>query len=359
MSWQSTSLNEVVAFQRGHDLPASQREDGSVPVIGSFGVTGWHSEARYPGPGVAIGRSGASIGRATFVATDYWPLNTCLFVTDFHQNDPRWVYWLLRTIDFSAYNSGSAQPSLNRNFLKNIPVLLPPVQEQRAIADILGALDDKIAANSRLVATASELAQAVTAQALLSAHSDQLGKIATVTMGSSPRGESYNDAGAGIVLFQGMGDFGERWPTPKKWTTAPTRIAAPGEVLISVRAPVGELNFADQACCIGRGLAALRSETPNALFHLLQSQRTAFAEFNSSGTIFGSINRSALEQLPIRTPDTGLHDLEDKVAPLEQLIAAALRESLTLAELRDTLLPKLMDSTLRVKDAEHEVGGIL
>jgi type I restriction enzyme S subunit len=106
-----------------------------------------------------VGRSGV-IGGAIYVAGPYWPLNTTLFVRDFGGNEPRWVYYLLKSIDFSGYNSGSAQPSLNRNYIAHIPVLVPPPDEQRAIAATLGALDDKIESNKRQIALMEELASA-------------------------------------------------------------------------------------------------------------------------------------------------------------------------------------------------------
>jgi type I restriction enzyme S subunit len=118
--WSSTSLSEVVTLQRGFDLPTQNRRTGPVPILGSFGLTGWHDATSVKGPGVTIGRSGGSIGVATYTTQDYWPLNTVLFVRDFHNNDPRFVYYLLKTIDFTAYNSGSAQPSLNRNYIAGI-----------------------------------------------------------------------------------------------------------------------------------------------------------------------------------------------------------------------------------------------
>lgn len=157
--WKRVRLSEVVTLQRGHDLPAQDRTSGPIPIIGSFGVTGSHNVARYPGPGVTIGRSG-SIGNATYTAGPYWPLNTSLFVSDFRGNDPRWVYWLLHSIDFTAYNSGSVQPSLNRNFLTGIAVDLPPLDQQRRIAEVLGACDDLIDSNKRTLQSTEALLQA-------------------------------------------------------------------------------------------------------------------------------------------------------------------------------------------------------
>jgi type I restriction enzyme, S subunit len=106
--WRAAQLADVVTLLRGFDLPAQARRAGRVPILGSFGITGSHNESRVRGPGVTIGRSGASIGVATYSAVDFWPLNTALYVKDFHDNDPFWVYWLLHSIDFTAYNSGSA-----------------------------------------------------------------------------------------------------------------------------------------------------------------------------------------------------------------------------------------------------------
>ncbi len=114
--WRTVPLGDFVTLQRGHDLPDSERKPGHVPVLGSFGVTGYHDTARAKGPGVTVGRSGASFGVVSYSSVDYWPLNTALYVTDFHGNDERFAYYLLRAFDFSSFNPGSAQPSLNRNY---------------------------------------------------------------------------------------------------------------------------------------------------------------------------------------------------------------------------------------------------
>ena len=159
--WTSTTLGEFVTLQRGHDLPDQRRRTGTVPVIGSFGITGWHDEARATGPGVAVGRSGASFGVVTYSNVDFWPLNTALYVKDFHGNDPRFAYFFLKAFDFSAFNSGSAQPSLNRNYIHPVPISVPQLAEQRRIAHILGTLDDKIELNRRINETLEAMARAL------------------------------------------------------------------------------------------------------------------------------------------------------------------------------------------------------
>ena len=159
--WNRMPLGDFVTFQRGHDLPDAKRRPGDTPVLGSFGVTGWHDKARAAGPGVTVGRSGASLGVASYSPVDYWPLNTTLYVVDFHGNDKRFAYYFLKQFDFWIYNSGSAQPSLNRNFIHPIPVDIPPLPEQRAIAHVLGTLDDKIELNRRMNETLEEMARAL------------------------------------------------------------------------------------------------------------------------------------------------------------------------------------------------------
>nr|WP_246486873.1 restriction endonuclease subunit S [Kribbella qitaiheensis] len=155
--WRPATLDQLVKLQRGHDLPTSQRRNGSVPVMGAAGQSGTHDTALVKAPGVVLGRAGASMGKATYCDVDFWPLNTSLYVTDFLGNDPRFVYYLLGLIDFSGYNSGAAQPMLNRNYIKRVQISLPELPEQRAIAGIIGALDDKIVANERVAAMAREL----------------------------------------------------------------------------------------------------------------------------------------------------------------------------------------------------------
>lgn len=143
--WTSISLGDVVTLQRGRDLPMKERKAGRVPVVGSNGITGYHDEAVAPGPGVAIGRSG-SVGEVTFVKEDFWPLNTCLWVKDFHGNDPLFVYFLLQRVDFRRYAAGVSVPTLNRNLVHPACIAVPNLDAQREIATQLSAVDAKLAA---------------------------------------------------------------------------------------------------------------------------------------------------------------------------------------------------------------------
>lgn len=159
--WSELTLGEFVRLQRGHDLTAAEQKPGSVPVMGSAGPNGTHTEAKASGPGVVIGRSGASMGRVHFCDRDYWPHNTCLYVTDFLGNDPLFVYYKLAELDLARYNSGSAQPSLNRNYIYGMKLSVPDPVVQRQISNMIRRLDDKIDLNRRINQTLEAMAQAI------------------------------------------------------------------------------------------------------------------------------------------------------------------------------------------------------
>ncbi|WP_299428142.1 restriction endonuclease subunit S [uncultured Meiothermus sp.] len=119
IEWREQLLGEVATLQRGFDLPTQERKSGSVPIVSSSGPSDTHSEARVSGPGVVTGRYG-TIGQVFYIEQDYWPLNTTLWVKDFHGNLPRYIYYLLQTIDFHQFNDKSSVPGVNRNHVKLI-----------------------------------------------------------------------------------------------------------------------------------------------------------------------------------------------------------------------------------------------
>jgi len=135
--WVEKPLGEISTLQRGFDLPTRLREPGEFPLVTSSGPTDTHSEAKVKGPGVATGRSG-SIGNVFFVEDDFWPLNTALYVKDFHGNDPRFVYHLLNYVDLARFASGAGVPTLNRNDVHGELYRIPTnIEEQQRIAAVL------------------------------------------------------------------------------------------------------------------------------------------------------------------------------------------------------------------------------
>ena len=182
-----------------------------------------------------------------------------------------------------------------------------------------------------------------------------LSDIAIVTMGQSPKGESYNEEGTGTIFFQGRAEFGFRFPTRRLYTTEPKRMANANDVLMSVRAPVGDINVAYEDCCIGRGLGSIRSKDGHQSFILytMLAIREQLEVFNGEGTVFGSINRDALNSLSINIPPIELvNQFESIVAPMDATIRNNYDEICNLQVLRDNLLPRLMSGEIDVSDIE-------
>ncbi|MBE0456239.1 restriction endonuclease subunit S [Pseudoalteromonas sp. KG3] len=139
-NWQLRSLKEIATLKRGYDLPTKLRTAGKVPIYAANGQNGSHNEAKIKGPGVITGRSG-TIGKVHYTSTDYWPLNTSLYVTNFHGNDPKWVFYMLKAFQLERFVEGAGVPTLNRNLVHDELIPLPPLDEQKRIAAILDKAD--------------------------------------------------------------------------------------------------------------------------------------------------------------------------------------------------------------------------
>lgn len=308
-----------------------------------------------------------AIGRVGIVGDETLLLSTSMMKLTVNRAivDPTFVFYYFRgpgkqfllSRASTVGTPGIAQPLAS---LRSIPISCPPLKAQRAIAEVLGALDDKIAANQELLVLADELAGVNLSEAC-DGRVVPLSQIASVVMGSSPPGSSYNEFGEGVAFHQGVKDFGLRSPKRRVWTTSPIRMAEANDTLVSVRAPVGRLNLNREPICIGRGLASVRSTqgAPMTLFHRMRSATDAWAPFEAEGTVFGAINRAQLEAIQVPAIRAEMAEsLERRMAAHERYLAAVERESLNLAHTRDEFLPLLMSGKITVRDAERTVSDL-
>lgn len=181
-----------------------------------------------------------------------------------------------------------------------------------------------------------------------------LTQIANITMGQSPAGSSYNEEGIGTIFYQGSTDFGWLFPSTRQYTTAPSRMAKKGDILLSVRAPVGDMNIANTDCCIGRGLAGLNSKTgfDGFLFYVMKYFKQIFDRRNSEGTTFGSITKNDLHSLTLAYPTADLLEKYDEIVTnYNKIIFERSIENCELTSLRDWLLPMLMNGQVTVKSS--------
>ena len=176
--------------------------------------------------------------------------------------------------------------------------------------------------------------------------------IANITMGQSPDGSSYNEQGEGIVFYQGSTDFGIRFPSVRMYTTSPSRYAKQGDILMSVRAPVGAVNIANSDCCIGRGLSAINSKKGSItyIYYVIHYLKVRFDSLNTAGTTFGSITKDELFSLPVVIPSEKILERFEAICkPIfnKQMEIGFEIESLTLQ--RDELLPLLMNGQVTIE----------
>lgn len=281
----------------------------------------------------------------------------------FKENDDFYYFWLRSHAGQHMLHSivtGSAQPKFNKTNFRDMLVPVPPRDHQDKIVSILQPMEEKIEHNNRINKNLQEQAQALYTNMFIQNNSNKwsegvLSDIAEIIMGQSPKGDTYNENGVGTVFFQGRGEFGFRFPTRRLFTTDPKRMAQSNDILISVRAPVGDLNVAYEPCCIGRGLGAIRSKDGHQSFVLYTvfSLREKLDMFNGEGTIFGSINRDALNSIPIVIPTKEEKDwFEEIVASMDAAIRNNYEENCRLEAIRDSLLPRLMSGELDVSDID-------
>ncbi|MFC1238792.1 restriction endonuclease subunit S [Treponema vincentii] len=244
--------------------------------------------------------------------------------------------------------------------LKHMNIILPDMKIQHIIATILSSLDDKIELNRQINANLEQQAQAIFKEMFIENISKDVKKgilqdIAEITMGQSPDGSTYNKKQVGMRFFQGRAEFGHRFPRERLYTSDPKRVAKKDDILMSVRAPVGDINIAVHDCCIGRGLASIRSKYTyhSFLFYAMLALRQYLDRFNSEGTVFGAINKEALNTLPVDIPsEEKIKNFEQIVSPMDACILNNYKELCYLENIRDTLLPKLMSGEIDVSKIE-------
>jgi type I restriction enzyme S subunit len=284
---------------------------------------------------------------------------------------------------------GSTQKTISLKSISALQIPIPPIFELESIASILGALDDKIDLNLRMNEALEAIARAIfkdwfvdfgptrakieggipyLVPEIWALFPDQLddegkpegwerstvGAECALNMGQSPPGDTYNETGDGLPFFQGRRDFGVRYPMRRMYCSAPTRVAEVDDTLVSVRAPVGDLNMAWERCCIGRGVAAVRHRSGHRgyTFYAMSYLQPDLAAFEHTGTVFGAINKAQFEALAWTASQRAVVDaFEAFISPFDERVRSNEKERATLIALRDLLLAKLMSGEIRVKDA--------
>ena len=358
------------AVERKADLPTYLRitdifDDGTLNLSELKSVDAPNSDKYILKPNdIVFARTGGSTGRNYFYDGSDGVFVYAGFLIKFsidpEKVNPKYVKYYCRSKQYNdwvqSFNTGSTRGNINAQTFGNMEIPLPERKQQDYLVSILEPIDEKIKNNKQINDNLQQQAMSLYAEMFLNSSdsnvtSGTLSDIAVITMGQSPSGSSYNEDGVGEVFYQGRAEFGFRFPKRRLYTTEPKRMAEAGDVLLSVRAPVGDLNIAYERCCIGRGLGAIHSKTGHSSFILytMFALRSQLDVFNGEGTVFGSINRDALNAIPIDIPPvTEIDQFEVVAHPIDELIRANYEENCRLEAIRDSLLPKLMSGEIDV-----------
>ena len=355
-NWRNGELGDFVTLKRGFDLPQQKREDGKVPIFSSSGITGTHSTAMVKAPGVITGRYG-TIGEVFYAAKDFWPLNTTLFVEDFHGNDAKFIYYFLKTLEWSKFTSASAVPGINRNTVHKEIVSLPDIETQRRIASTLSMFDEKIKINTEINDNLLDQAQTLYKQHFPYSVQDDLPdgwRIGTVgeiiEIHDSKRiplsGADRMKMEKKIYPYYGAAslmDYVDNYIFDGKYLL----LGEDGTVVDDAGYPIlqyvwGQF-WVNNHAHILTGRLGFNVESLYMLFKQTPVKSIV------TGAVQPKISQANLRSVQVVIPpEHNLKEYNDLVEPLFSLLRANEEECKSLAALRDTLLPKLMSGEIDV-----------
>ena len=342
-NWKNGELGDFVTLKRGFDLPQQKREDGQVPIFSSSGITGTHSTAMVKAPGVITGRYG-TIGEVFYAAKDFWPLNTTLFVEDFHGNDAKFIYYFLKTLEWSKFTSASAVPGINRNTVHKEIVSLPDIETQRRIASTLSMFDEKIKINTEINDNLQQQAQAIYSSMFIDnpdpawSHG-HLSDLITVKYG-----KDHKKLADGIYPVYGSGGIMRYVERPRYNKES---------VLIPRKGTLNNVMYVNQPFWSVDTMFYTEMKLPNVakfVYHFVKAKDLASM---NAGSAVPSMTTDILNAMEVVIPSaSALEEFESLVAPMYEALEANDVQSKALSQMRDTLLPKLMSGEIDVSDIQ-------
>lgn len=384
MTFPDKALGDLITLQRGFDITKDQQQAGSVPIVSSSGIASFHNESKVKAPGVVIGRKG-SLGTVHYLSEDFWPHDTTLWVKDFKGNDPRFVSYFLKTLHLEVFDTGSSNPTLNRNHAQKIRVQCPPPSTQAKITAILSAYDDLIANNQRRIALLEGIAEEIYREwfvrmrfpgwemetfakgAPLSWTREPLGNCCDVVKGKSYAADELTDEEAAMA-FVTLKSFnrggGYRADGLKRYNGEfkANQVVHRGDIVLAVtdmtqdRVVVGQAAripyLGERGAVISLDVVKLVPTRAQTLFLYCFLRYSGFAnyikEFANGANVL-HLKPDLIGRQMVAMPPRALQDRFAKIIEPAVLEAESLAESCEkLASIRDALLPRLISGKLKV-----------
>lgn len=379
MSWEVKSLDNIITFQRGFDLPKTDFKVGDFPVVGSTGIIGFHNEFKVKSPCVVTGRSG-TLGVFQYLNEDFWAHNTTLWVKEFQGNHPKFIYYLLQTLDFKSLNGGVAVPTLNRNVLKNVFISYPKsLETQKRIASILSNYDDLIDNNLKRIKLLEETAQNIYKEWFVNfrfpnyVHTEfdaesglpvgwekkTIDAFAEVITGKTPSTANSNFYG-GNIPFVKTPDMHD---APYVLSTSiylsndgaesqNNKFLPKNSVMVSCIGTAGVVALASTNCQTNQQINSVRFDEEFKAFYFYgfaRGLKTLLEGLGSNGATMVNVNKSKFEKIELIVPDSEtLKRHYGLVKVIFDQILILQEQNEKLKEARDILLPRLMNRTIEV-----------
>ena len=339
-NWKTCQLGDLITFQRGHDLPKSKMKGGIYPVVGSNGIIGYHDEYTTESPSITIGRSG-NVGKPFLYKGRSWSHNTSLYIREYKDIDPIFIYYFLQTLDLGNYAGGSAVPTLNRNHIHTLTVTVPvDKNEQRQIASVLSVLDDKIEQNTEINENLAQQAQAIYADIFIT-NADPAWPLGHLSDLITVRyGKDHKKLADGPFPVYGAGGV-------MRYVERP--IYEKESVLIPRKGTLNNVMYVNEPFWSVDTMFFTEMKLPDVakfVFHFVKSKDLASL---NAGSAVPSMTTDILNAMELCIPDPEtLKCFESIVGPMYRTMQHNTEESKKLATVRDTLLPRLMSGELDV-----------
>lgn len=375
VEWKECLLGDLITFQRGYDLPKSKMSGNGYPVVGSNGIIGFHDEYTTEYPSITVGRSG-NVGKPYIVYGQSWSHNTSLYIKDFRDSDPVFIYYFLQTLDLGRYSGGSAVPTLNRNHIHMLNVRVPTdVSTQKTIANILKVLDDKINKNNKINNNLEQQAQTIYKSWFIDYepfggvlpedwNNGTIVDLAQdVICGKTPstkQSEYYGGSTPFITIPDMHGCVynvkTERYLSQKGVASQPKKTLPPNSICVSCIGTAGLVSLVSEESQTNQQINSIIPKKDISAYYiylLMQTQAEVIIKLGQSGSTIVNLNKTQFGKIPVIIPSKKvLYKFDTICKPLFEMILSNQKENIELANLRDSLLPKLMSGEVDVSNID-------
>ncbi len=380
--FREKTLGEILTFQRGFDITKKEQSPGIVPIVSSSGISSYHNQSKVKAPGVVIGRKG-TLGTVHHIRQNFWPHDTTLWIKDFKRNEPRFIYYFLKTLHLEAFDTGSSNPTLNRNHLHKIKVVFPELNIQRKIAAILSAYDDLIENNKRRIALLENMAEEIYREWFVrfrfpgyqTAEFEKgipkgwnlvsLEHAFKYLGGGTPSKNNYTYWNEGSIDWYTPSDItgsnglymtssGDH-PNEEGLARSSAKLFPAYSIMMTSRATIGAIGINRTAACTNQGFITC---IPNKqypltyLYHWLKLNKEYFISL-CGGATFPELNKTTFKKIEILTPEKNIvSSFDELVKPLLHQIEHLICANNILLDTENNLLPRLISGKLSVENLD-------